>query len=179
MWIFWYSVKYTIMWIISIEHWRICTYKRLKKSACTPGQRIIEQLDAKERMTKFREKRTPEEKTGDRKKDNERKKRGRTPFGKLKAIYPCKKCDTLFKLQYHADKCVCHAVFYITSDAQFDEHVVCSTWLNHLSDIECSTSYHIFCKNICSYFASWDSWNTKSFDLRLYNEFVFKSSWAC
>ena len=67
---------------------------------------------------KARAKRTPEEKASDRKKDNERKKRGRTPFGKLKAIYPCKKCDTLFKLQYYADKCVCHAVFFYSFRCQ-------------------------------------------------------------
>ena len=79
----------------------------------TQKEQTRDKIADKERKIKSREKRTPEEKTRDRIADNERKKRGRKPLAKLLPIYPCKRCWKFFKRRYHANKYVCHAVFFI------------------------------------------------------------------
>ena len=85
---------------------------------CVEDEKVLERLvrqkeAAKKRRRKSREQRTPEEKTSDRIRKNELRKRRRNPRAKLKAIFPCKQCKTLFKRQGHADKCKCQAVFVI------------------------------------------------------------------
>ena len=81
------------------------------KSVLELKQRRLQGKIASKR--KMRAKRTPQETNKHRKKENERKKRKRTPWSKLKAIYPCRKCDTMFKRLYHARRCACEPVFSI------------------------------------------------------------------
>ena len=88
-----------------------CTCDGDKKTVTKRARRRRNQNQS---LIMARGKRTPQRRARDKARDKERKKRGRTPYRDLGAIYPCIRCKTFYKRKHNALKCSCQAVFLFT-----------------------------------------------------------------